>query len=76
MLDPFNTFGYFLCIGLSMEDMDDSSCVDAIRRAMLIGQLLKLKACLKNTTIDRTLKGFTVAMLNIRKAFIPCTWML
>jgi hypothetical protein len=30
----------------------------------------------KRDMANRVMKGFVVAMLNIRKALIPCTWML
>jgi hypothetical protein len=39
------------------------------------GQWLEPQAHLKRVVANRVMEGFVVAMLNIRKDFIPCAWM-
>jgi hypothetical protein len=39
------------------------------------GQWLEPQEHLKRVVENRVVEGFVVAMLNIRNAFIPCTWM-
>jgi hypothetical protein len=73
VLDALNKFGFPINLGLSMGglflcDCNGKSYVNG-------GQWLEPQAHLKRVVANRVVEGSVVAMLNIRKDFIPCAWM-
>jgi hypothetical protein len=73
VLDALNKFGYPINLylimgGLFLCDCNEQSYVNG-------GQWLKPQEHLKRVVANRVVEGYVVAMLKIRKAFIPCVWM-
>jgi hypothetical protein len=74
VLDLFNNFSWYVCLGLSMGGL----CRGRWNKQSYIngGQRLEPQAYLKRAMANGSMKGSVIAMLNIWKALIPCTWML
>jgi hypothetical protein len=74
VLNLFNEFGSFFNLRLSMGIL----CLFGCKGKCYINgaQWLKSKAHLKRVVVGRAMEGSIVAMLEIRKALIPCAWML
>jgi hypothetical protein len=74
VLDPFNEFGFSVCLGLSMGGL----CLGSGNGYNYIngGQWMEPKAYLKRVVANSDIEGFFIAILNIWEDLIPCTWML
>jgi hypothetical protein len=73
VLDLLNKFGFLINLGLSMGGLFLCNCNG--KSYVNGGQWLEPQAHLKKVVANRVMQGSIVAMLNIRKAFIPCVWM-
>jgi hypothetical protein len=73
VLDSLDKFGYSINLGLSMGGLCLCKCNG--QSYVNVGQWLEPQAHLKRVVANRVVEGFVVAMLNIRKALIPCAWM-
>ena len=74
VLDSLKKFGCSINLGLSMGGLFLCSCNMQIYISG--GQWLEPQEHLKRVVANRAVEGSIVAMLNIRKAFIPCMWIL
>jgi hypothetical protein len=72
VLDVLNKFGFLINLSLSMGGL--FMCEYSGQSYINGGQWLEPKAHLKSYVANRVVEGYVVAMLNIRKDFIPCTW--
>jgi hypothetical protein len=68
-----NKFGFSIKIGVSMGGL--FLCIYNEQSYDNGGQWLESQAHLKRVVANRVVEGYFVAMLNIRKASIPCAWM-
>jgi hypothetical protein len=73
VLDSLKIFGCLISLGLSMGGLFLCSCNG--QSYVNGGQWLEPQAHLKRVVANRFVEGSIVAMLNIRKDFIPCAWM-
>jgi hypothetical protein len=74
VIDPFNEFGGFFSLILSMGIFFLCGCK---RKCYINGaQWLKSQAHVKMAMVGRAMEGYVVAMLNIIKSLIPCVWIL
>jgi hypothetical protein len=74
VLDVLNKFGCLVSLGLSMGGLFMCNCNG--KSYVNSGQWLEPYAHLKRDVANRFVEGSVVDMLNIRKALIPCLWML
>ena len=73
VLDVINKFGCPINLVLDMGGLFMCNCNG---QSYINGsQWLELQAHLKRFVANRVVEGFVVAILNIRKDFIPCAWM-
>jgi hypothetical protein len=72
VLDPFNEFGGFVNLILSMARL----CMCGCKGQCYINgaQWLKSQAHLKRVMVGQAMEGSVVVVLNIRKDLIPCAW--
>jgi hypothetical protein len=74
VLNPFNEFGGLVSLRLSMGIFFLCGCKG---QCYINGaQWLKTQAHLKRVVVGRAMECFVVVVLDIRKALIPCAWML
>jgi hypothetical protein len=73
VLDSLNKFGFSINLGLSMGGLFLVQLQWVELRQW--GQWLEPQAHLKRVVANRVVEVSVVAMLNIRKDFIPCAWM-
>jgi hypothetical protein len=73
VLDALNKFGFPISLCLSMGGLFLCGCNG--KSYVNGGQWLEPQAHLKRVVANRVVEGSIVAMLNIRKDFIPCVWM-
>jgi hypothetical protein len=73
VLDSLNKFGYSISLSPSMGGLFLCSCNG--QSYVNGGEWLEPQAHLKRVVANRVVEDSVVAMLNIRKALIPCAWM-
>jgi hypothetical protein len=72
VLDPFNKKNLFICVILSMGRL----FLYRMPKYINWGKSLDTQAHIKRVVENKIVKGFVVVVLNIRKAFIPCMWII
>jgi len=70
ILYPFNKFGFFINLGLSMRGFFPCRCNE--QSYVNWGQIIELQEHLKRVMANRDMKGSFITKLNIRKDIIPC----
>jgi hypothetical protein len=73
VLDSLKKIGFSISLGMSMGGL--FLCNFNGKSYANGDQWLELQAHLKRVTANKVVEGSVVAMLNIRKDFIPCVWM-